>query len=106
MTEFIKQYWLEVLFSGMLGAVTYIVKRLYVKIKTESDEQKLLKEGMISLLHDRLFYCCNNAISKSEISVEELQNIETLYRSYHALGGNGTGTALYERCKSLKIVNQ
>ncbi len=30
-------------------------------------------------------------------------NIEYLYRGYHALGGNGTGTELYERVKELKL---
>lgn len=29
--------------------------------------------------------------------------IEYLYRGYHALGGNGTGTELYERVKELKL---
>ena len=32
-------------------------------------------------------------------------NLEYLYRSYHALGGNGTGTELYNRAKALPIKN-
>ena len=31
------------------------------------------------------------------------ENIEYLYKSYHALGGNGTGTELYTRAKSLPL---
>ena len=34
-----------------------------------------------------------------------MRNLEYLYRSYHALGGNGTGTELYNRAKALPIRN-
>ena len=34
-----------------------------------------------------------------------LTNIGYLYDSYHALGGNGTGTELYNRAKALPIKN-
>ena len=34
-----------------------------------------------------------------------MRNLEYLYRSYHALGGNGTGTELYNRAKGLPIKN-
>lgn len=34
-----------------------------------------------------------------------LTNIGYLYNSYHALGGNGTGTELYNRAKALPIKN-
>ena len=36
-------------------------------------------------------------------SVEDMKNLEHLHEGYSALGGNGTGTELYERCKKLKI---
>lgn len=58
---------------------------------------------MVALLHDSLFRNCEQYIKRGEITVNELENLETLYASYHALGGNGTGTALYEKCKLLSI---
>ena len=33
----------------------------------------------------------------------ELKEIEYIYTAYSKLGGNGTGTELYERCKRLEI---
>ena len=35
--------------------------------------------------------------------ITELNNIEKMYKAYHKLGGNGTGTELYERVLELKI---
>lgn len=37
------------------------------------------------------------------INTSALKNLEYLYNSYHALGGNGTGTELYTRAKGLPI---
>lgn len=37
------------------------------------------------------------------IDTAGLKNLEYLYKSYHALGGNGTGTELYNRAKALPI---
>ena len=39
----------------------------------------------------------------SYINTSALKNLEYLYNSYHALGGNGTGTELYTRAKGLPI---
>ena len=44
-------------------------------------------------------------IAQGSIDTDGLRNLEYLYRSYHALGGNGTGTELYNRAKALQIKN-
>lgn len=45
------------------------------------------------------------ALRKGSIDTDAMRNLEYLYRSYHALGGNGTGTELYNRAKALPIRN-
>lgn len=37
------------------------------------------------------------------ISLEDFDDFEHLYRAYHALGGNGTGTEIYDRVRALPI---
>lgn len=105
MIDFVKEYWLEALFTGALSLLSLLTKRLYNKLKQELTTQKLLKDGMIAMLHDRLYQLCTNYIANDGITVDELENLELLYNSYHNLGGNGTGTALFNRCKDLKIIN-
>lgn len=92
MAEFIIKYWLEVAFGIVSAAV--------VKLLTE---RKAMKEGILAILHDRLFQAGRYHIAQNEITLSELKNVEYLYRSYHTLGGNGTGTEIWERIKDLPL---
>lgn len=114
MLDFIKQYWLEVLFSGILAVFSFVGKALYSKFKKElkeyttkqekeSQEQALLRAGVIALLHDRIYTLCQEYLKQGEITTDDLDNLGMLYESYHSIGGNGTGTQLYKRCCNLKI---
>lgn len=103
MLDFIKQYWLEFLLTCITGGVTIILKKIYNEFKHSIEDNKVMKQGLVALLHNSLFRNCSDYINQGEISASELDNLEELYTSYHTLGGNGTGTALYERCKNLKI---
>lgn len=72
-------------------------------IKAQKEENKAIKNGLLAILHDRLYLACTHYIEKGYIDLPGLKNIEYLYKSYHALGGNGTGTELYTRAKALPI---
>lgn len=99
MIEFMLKYWLEALFGLALAGLTFCVNELKKKFR----EQEAVKEGMVALLHDRLFQSGMYFLDKGEISVAELQNFEDLYNAYHKLGGNGTGTEIYERVRELSL---
>ena len=114
MNDFIKQYWLQTLFTAFVSGLTIAVKHLFNKIKkdreerdlrfeAETKEQQLIKEGVLAILHDRLYQSCQYHIHRGAITIPDLDNLEYLYRSYHDLDGNGTGTELYNRCKRLPI---
>lgn len=99
MKDFILKYWMEAVFGVITGALTYA----YKKLKRKVDEQELLKEGMLAILHDRLYQIGREYIERGWITLEELKNMEYLYNSYAALGGNGTGKEIWERVKSLPV---
>ena len=103
MKEFIIKYWIQAGFGGVIAFVGYAAKRVLSKIKAEQAEQALIKEGLLALLHDRLYQACQYHINTGCITVGDLDNLKYLYSSYHELGGNGTGTELYNRCKALPI---
>jgi len=69
-----------------------------------SAEQKLLREGILALLHDRLYESCRRFISDGVCSVEDRRNLEYLYKPYEKMGGNGVCRELYERCMKLPIL--
>ena len=99
MLEFIVKYWLEFFFSGVLALLSAGYRKLNLKLK----EQGKMKEGILAILHDRLYQVCRFYIHQGWIDVESMKNVEYLYDSYHDLGGNGTGTELYNRVNSLPI---
>lgn len=99
MHDFILEYWMEAVFGLAIASLSFCYNSLKKKFK----EQESLKEGLIAILHDRLFQSCMYFIEKGEIGVSELKNIEMMYEAYHNLGGNGTGTEIYERTKELPL---
>lgn len=92
MWQFVLQYWAEWAF-GLLGAAIIAVAVKY----------KALLDGVLAILHDRIYQSCHHYLKLGYIDASGLKNLEYLYKSYHALGGNGTGTELYNRAKALPI---
>lgn len=103
MIEFIMKYWLEVGFGILTACVGGGFKWMSAKLKARKIEDDAIKEGVLALLHDRLYQGCKYHIHQGQIADDEMKNMEYLYNGYHALGGNGTGTELYERIKKLPL---
>ena len=103
MIEFIQRYWIEVIFGMIVAALSASYRMLSSKLKNKIKEQDAVKEGVLAILHDRLYQACRYFIGVGYCEIEDMKNIEYLYDAYHSLGGNGTGTELYSRVKSLPI---
>lgn len=103
MQQFILQHIGELLFTGISGVLAAAYRRLSKRIKEQEQERQAIKTGLLAILHDRLYQACLHYISQGWIDDDGMKNIEYLYKSYHALGGNGTGTELYTRAKSLPL---
>lgn len=105
--DWILEYWIQALFAGILAGMAFMMRQLNAKIKQERTENEAIKTAMIAMLHDRLFQCCRHHIKNGFIPLDEseavLDNLKLLYDTYSALGGNGTGTELYTRTKSLPL---
>jgi hypothetical protein len=87
MREFILHYWVQELFAFIIAAAQYTI----------------LREGILALLHDRLYRSCSFFISRGYCTVEDRRNLECLYTPYKSLGGDGTGDSLYNKCMELPL---
>lgn len=103
MLDFIIKYWVQLLLTAITAFVTNAFNSTLKRLKAESREQQMLKTGMLAILHALLYDACISAIHNNFISLNQLDNIEHLYKGYHGLGGNGTGTELYTRAKTLPL---
>lgn len=103
MEEMISQYLLQ----GILTIVTLILTgaytRLSKKFTQQKEESEATKFGVRAVLRLELYKECQRLMEQNRVSTEELKNIERIYENYHKLGGNGTGTTLYERILKLPI---
>ena len=97
--------WIKAAITVVVGAIgaglTAAVKHLYSRQKQQTARQDAVEEGLQALLHDRIFGVYAECKAKKYASVEDMRNLEYLYKPYHNLGGNGTGTELYERVKAM-----
>lgn len=107
MIEFVTRYWIEVILGAAVGCLSLCYKKLTFMFKKRMSEQEAIKSGMIAMLHDRLFQECNYYLRLGYIPLEKaediLENLQIIYDAYHSLGGNGTGTNIYNRTKELPL---
>lgn len=71
------------------------VKEDVIKLKENSN---INNTGTCAVLKDRLYqlfrYC---AIQKGYTEAQDRENFENMYKSYHALGGNGVMTEIHDK---------
>ncbi|MBC5786727.1 hypothetical protein [Clostridium facile] len=101
--DFIAEYWAEFLFGGLATVITAMLSAGYRKLARKVEEHEQVKDGILAILHDRLYQLCQYYLGQGTITPNALKNVEYLYRSYHSLGGNGTGTELYTRVTKLPL---
>ena len=71
------------------------------RIAAMEERQRLHDAADFALLHDKLYYLCNKHINDGSITIDDLENLDYLYRAYRDLGGNGVCEKLYNRCRDL-----
>lgn len=101
MTEFILQYWTEMVFTLIISILGIGYKKLVQKLKENDKKQNAIEAGIEALLRDRIILVYNHYMEKGFCPIYGMQNVEALYEQYHALGGNGTVTKLVEKLKAL-----
>ena len=99
MKELIVEYWIEVFLGMIVAGLSFCYKHLQKKVQ----EHEFLKEGLIAILHDRLIQSGMFFLDKGEITLLEFDNFKSMYEAYNKLGGNGTGTEIYERIVELRL---
>lgn len=67
-------------------------------IKQEIDT---IKKSQVAELHDQIYREGTRLLEQGHLTVDELDNFTHLFRAYSALGGNGTGEAMYNRVTQL-----
>lgn len=99
------EYASEIILALVILVLTAKYKDVTDKLDKKEKKDHALEDGVKSILHYLLYRECQRCLDTKQVSTEELKEIEHIYDAYHDLGGNGTGTALYNRILALPIEN-
>lgn len=75
--------------AGLLTLIIFIIKYFIQLIKRD-------KMTLDALSHDAYYKDCRILLKKDEITEDDLENHNYLYKTYHARGLNGTGDKLHD----------
>lgn len=87
---------LLLLMNGLLGYAIWVAKRL---TKTRGNTAR----GIMLLLRRELVEMYETLQNMDTLSESEFREFSETYDCYHALGGNGVGTHMYEKISKKEI---
>lgn len=94
MPEWIAKYWVEWAFGVVAGVLIWLYKRLAQRLKKNREENEELRNGVRALLMRSIAEDCEEAQKKGFCTLEKKKIINSMYTSYHALGGNDVITEM------------
>lgn len=98
------KYWLEVLFGLVTTGVGIVLHRISKKLESEKKRNQAIEDGVRDVLRLQILDNYEKCKQAGKISVSRKDAIDSAYKSYHALGGNGTITRVHEEIMEMPIV--
>lgn len=97
MKEFIIEYWIEVLFGGVVTGILYTIRGIKRKMK----ENESIKLGVQALLRNSIIQQYNHYEEQGFIPIYARENLDALSKEYYNLGGNGVVHQLMDKLAEL-----
>jgi len=105
MREFILKYWIEFGFGIVAAILGAIYARLSKRFRAEQEKNKAIENGVRDILRIQILDTYDRCVDAGNtISVSRKDAIDSAYKSYSALGGNGTITQVHTEIMHMKIV--
>lgn len=92
--------------SAIVGALVAALVSRAGKAATDTvDEAKSMQEGIRALLWRELKNIHAEASERGGMDIEERRHLENVYSAYHGIGGNGTGTRLFQESMEMPVID-
>lgn len=91
--------------SSLVAMVKTGGKRAVERAEAEKASNEAMRAGMRALLWRELQTIHAHAMDAGGLTVAERRHLESVYSAYHALGGNGTGTRLFEDAMNMPVID-
>lgn len=104
----INNFFVLIFGSGISIVLQLILKQINQR-KNERKEEKgsvtsrleKLEFANLAILHNKIYRQCAEYLTIEYISVDDLDDLDYLFRAYKGLGGNGAGETLYNKVRAL-----
>lgn len=99
--------------SGLVGSVVSALvaalksqgRKTVERTEAEKATDEALRMGVRALLWRELKNIHEQAVRQGGLTVADRKHLENVYAAYHGLGGNGTGTRLYEDAMKMPVID-
>lgn len=92
--------------SGIMALILARQQRKWAKEDKHDEKMDAVVSGLKVLTVDRVREKGKQYIAAQEISLEDKENLEDMYRAYKALGGNGHLETVMSEIRELQVVNK
>lgn len=101
----------QISLGGLAGILAKKVKKYFLakskerdtRIKKIEDDSVILKSAIRAQQKDAIYRMTEEYILRGYITLPELDNLESMQRSYKALGGDDGTNIRFEKCKELPL---
>lgn len=87
------------------AVMLYLARRLRNWMDKKELEDKALREGLQSLLRDKILDKAEKGLQAGFATLKDKENLQRMYQSYHNLGGNDIVTSVYQQYLELPITH-
>ena len=91
----------QVVIWAVVGILGWVVGRLTGQALRDQTERDALYDGVRALLRSEIMRTHHQAMRNGFAGTVDKEVLQRSYDAYHALGGNGIATALYEEMMAL-----
>lgn len=95
------EVWIIIRNYVITAVVAAVLGFIVAKVKLLAKEQNALKAGILSLLRGDIIRSHDKYTEKGYCPLYAREATEKAYQAYHALGGNGSITGLWEEIQRL-----
>lgn len=99
-TDYLIIQGVNVVMTLIAAGLLWFIKRLWNKLEKKNEKEEKVQEALTNGVRAELKLSLLKSFGRYQklkyVPVVEVDSIKDIYESYHALGGNGTGTSIYE----------
>ena len=102
--EFLRIWWVQIVF--FVGLIAAWVKSMKAQEKKEKQWKDEIDDAIVAILHGLIWDAGMNVLNSGRATVDEMDNLTTMYDAYEKRGGNGSVKRLMKRIDNhVKIID-